>query len=274
MAIGFNDLDDTVPADTAFIGEGAAKIREVKQALNTVFPNVKAEITKPTDYGSAGTQPSAADFSLLFTDVAGLNDDTANARDIPIGTIISWFGDYQTEQTNLNNNGWYLCDGNGGTPDLVDRFLKGGSGTNQGVTYTPTNARTGIAVATGTSTPKAVTKSVVLTEANIPEHNHFVANAGSVNPESDGNQLGQNVTPGAALRYGITQGSIGDAEYEFGGITGVEADVFGSSKYGNASPTGISVGADDTEFAHEHLLSVDVQPSNMALVFLMYKGRP
>lgn len=281
MATGFTGLDNTVPADTAFIGDGAGEIRGVKDALITVFPDVNGAITKPSDYGPgpASTSPTEADFSQLFTDMDALvSPTTTNSPVIPQGMVTMWNGDTTNTAlvTALNDKGWFLCTGgtapNGfNIPNLQNLFVKGWGDQIVGATGGGGDARTGIAVVTGTTTPKSVAKTVALDEVNIPEHSHFVAQAGSVNPEADGNQLGQNVTPGAALRYGITQGSIGDAEYEFGGITGVEADVFSSSKFGNPSPTGINVGATDTEFAHEHLLSA-YEPGYYVIAYIIYAG--
>ena len=38
----------------------------------------------------------------------------------PIGSIVSYNGDI-----NDIPDGWLLCDGNNGTPDLSDRFIRG-----------------------------------------------------------------------------------------------------------------------------------------------------
>ncbi len=43
---------------------------------------------------------------------------------IPIGGIIMWSGHKNTIPT-----GWFLCDGNNGTPNLTDRFIIGAGGT-------------------------------------------------------------------------------------------------------------------------------------------------
>jgi len=282
MATGFTGLDNTVPADTAFIGDGASEIRAVKDALITVFPDVNGAITKPSDYGPTpgSTSPTEADFAQLFTDMDALvSPTTSNSPVIPQGMVTMWNGDTSNTSlvTALNDKGWYLCVGgtapNGFTiPNLQDKFIKGWGAQIVGATGGGGDGRTGKAVITGTTDNKSVAKSVTLTEANIPEHKHFVAQAGSVSPDADGNQLGQNVTPSAALRYGITgPGAIGDAEYEFGGITGAEADVFSSSKYGNASPTGIDVGIVDTDFAHEHLIT-EYEPGYYAIAYIIYAG--
>ena len=76
-------------------------------------------------------------------------ENTGNTG-VPQGTIIPWYG-------NLNNipDGFALCNGQNGTPDLRDKFLVGaGSGYNLGNTG-------------GTNT-------VTLTVAQMPSHNHNI----------------------------------------------------------------------------------------------------
>ena len=46
---------------------------------------------------------------------------------IPYGSIMLWYG-----QTTTIPNGWALCDGTNGTPDLRDRFIVGASTSNEG----------------------------------------------------------------------------------------------------------------------------------------------
>lgn len=280
MAVGFGGLDDTVPADNAFIGDGAGQIRGVKLALNTVFPAVTAEITKPTTYGTAATtQPTAADYSLLFTDMGVLTDDSANARDIPIGTIISWAGDFATQETALNNLGWYICNGANGTIDLTGRFIKGSDATASDYNTSgspPTDLETTTSYVLSTTTDKSVTKTYQLQETDIPRHSHKVARSAGVTPDGDGNLLGTDVTATAALRYGITgPGALGDSEYLFGGISGVEPDVFQSSFFGNSTPDPINIGLTSTEFEHSHRIdATSIEPPHLVLIFLQYLGRP
>ena len=277
MAIGFNDLDDTVPADTAFIGEGAAKIREVKQALNTVFPNVKAEITKPTDYGTAGTQPSAADFSQLFTDMDSLvSPTTTNSPVIPQGMVTMWNGDTSNTAlvTALNDKGWFLCVGgsapNGFTiPNLQDKFVKGWGAQIVGATGGGGDARTGIAVATGTTTEKAIVKSVILDQANIPEHNHFSVSSdpdkyGADNANAIATSLPY-IKKTADSRDGI------DGNYEIQGTAIAPTNLGETSKWGNSSPTGVDIGLAKEDFAHEHLLSA-YEPGYYVIAYIIYAG--
>lgn len=280
MAIGFAGLDDTVPADNAFIGDGAEQIRNVKQGLNTVFPAVTTEITKPTGYGpvEGSSQPTSDDYSQLFTDMESLFSDTANSRFIPIGTVISWAGDYQAQQTALNDLGWYICDGTNGTVDLTGKFVKGSNatGSDYNTISTPSSSiETTTSYVLSTTTDKAITKTYQLQDTDIPRHSHKVARAAGVNPDGDGNLLGADVTASAALRYGITgPGALGDSEYLFGGISGVEPDVFQSSFFGNQTPDPIDLGLTSDQFEHSHRIDATaIEPPSLVLIYLQYKGR-
>ena len=46
--------------------------------------------------------------------------DTIITNDLPKGTILSWYA-----TTGSVPNGWAICDGANGTPDLRDKFLRG-----------------------------------------------------------------------------------------------------------------------------------------------------
>ncbi len=75
---------------------------------------------------------------------------------LPVGTIIAFDGGVSVP------DGWAVCDGAGGTPNLIGRFLKGaasfgGTGGGTGVTGPPNattivQAGTGATVATSTHT--------------------------------------------------------------------------------------------------------------------------
>ena len=46
----------------------------------------------------------------------------SSTADLPNGTIVAWYA----ESGNIPN-GWVVCDGTNGTPDLRNKFLRGGS---------------------------------------------------------------------------------------------------------------------------------------------------
>lgn len=55
------------------------------------------------------------------------------------GTVIAFSGTFEggypvNKNTGLVSKEWHLCDGTNGTPDLRNRFIYGGTGTNNGAT--------------------------------------------------------------------------------------------------------------------------------------------
>lgn len=75
------------------------------------------------------------------------------------GTVTAFSGTFKdgypvNKNTGLVDKEWRLCDGTNGTPDLRNRFIYGGDGTNNG--------------ATGGEA------SVTLNVSNIPSHGHVV----------------------------------------------------------------------------------------------------
>lgn len=283
MATGFNGLDDAAPNDNAYIGDGAAEIRAVKNALITTFPAVDGEITKPTGYGpvSGSTQPTADDYTQLFTDMGALvSPDTTNSPVVPQGLVAMWNGNTGDAAaiTELNSKGWYLCTGgvapNGYTiPNLQDRFVKGWGTNPVGNVSGGGNLgtlRTGKALVAGSSTDKTVTNTVTIAEANLPEHRHQIAKSVTGN-DYQGNGAGQassNTLVGSA-----TSGSS-DHEYDLVGISGAEADIFQSGKYGNSSPTALDIGIDAAQFNHEHevIASGDLEPTHYVIAYIIYAG--
>lgn len=81
--------------------------------------NVTSGINVPT-IATAGTMSSA---SANVTDTVTAGKFVGNGT-IPIGGIIMWSG-------NTIPAGWALCDGQGPTPDLRDRFVVGSGGSYQ-----------------------------------------------------------------------------------------------------------------------------------------------
>jgi len=90
--------------------------------------------------------------------IQGLTGPAGSDASIPSGVIVMWAG-------LLSNvpSGWHLCDGNNGTPDLRDKFIKGwAAGVNPGdtggaasVSYTPQGTNTGAAVSAHSGTAVA-----------------------------------------------------------------------------------------------------------------------
>ena len=62
-----------------------------------------------------------------ITDVYTDLDKRLNKLDLPIGTIVAYSGD-----VSYIPDGWHLCDGTGGTPDLRNQFLMGAGVNSKG----------------------------------------------------------------------------------------------------------------------------------------------
>ena len=67
------------------------------------------------------------DLVQLVTDAHADLDKRLNKLDLPIGTIVAYSGD-----VSYIPDGWHLCDGTGGTPDLRNQFLMGAGVNSKG----------------------------------------------------------------------------------------------------------------------------------------------
>ena len=73
-----------------------------------------------------------------FTDGTAKFKVTKSCGILP-GTVTAFSGTFDNgypvdKNTGLVNKEWHLCDGTNGTPDLRNRFIYGGDGTNNGNT--------------------------------------------------------------------------------------------------------------------------------------------
>jgi len=273
MATGFTGLDNTVPADTAFIGDGASEIRAVKDALITVFPDVNGAITKPSDYGPTpgSTSPTEADYAQLFTDMDALvSPTTTNSPVIPQGMVTMWNGDTTNTSliTALNDKGWFLCVGgtapNGFTiPNLQDKFVKGWGAQIVGATGGGGDSRTGKAVVTGTTDNKSIAKNVLIDEDNIPQHSHFTV----VNQNLESDDV---IDASNSMRVEFTPDGV-DGGYLLRAATSGTPNISKTSTWGNPSAEALNIGLSDTDFAHEHLLDA-YEPGYYAIAYIIYAG--
>ena len=180
-----------------------------------------------------GIANSAIEESLLSTNVT-------NAL-VPLKGIIMFSG---TE--NEIPTGWYLCDGNNGTPDLTDKFVVGTATID-------TNDNKWKSDVDGTAKSEGGAATMLLGTANLPSHTHTAGNlaaSGGNHTHTYGNQI-----------YNLNQsdrpwGGNNDCEV-------VDANTGGTGAHTHSitGTTGDQGGSMDTAF--------DILPPFFALAFIM-----
>jgi cytoskeletal protein CcmA (bactofilin family) len=118
---------------------------------------------------------------------------STNLNLLPKGTIILWTG--------INvPSGWILCDGKNGSPNLIDRFVKGGNLKNGTI---PSVDQTG----------GSKNKSLVI--ANLPEHNH--GSSCSIEDSGNHNHTGTTNNTGGHTHTGSgTTSNAGNHNHDLG----------------------------------------------------------
>ena len=105
----------------------------------------------------------------FWDETTELSAPNLNRTTVPAGGIIMFSGSLGDLP-----DGWVLCDGSNGTPDLRDRFVVGAhGGYSQG--------------ATGGQ------DAVTLTEAQMPEHSHDVRRNGHEDVDHHHNRFGDHI---------------------------------------------------------------------------------
>ena len=100
------------------------------------------------DYEALPEEEKNADVVYIVPDGGGPGGDGGSGGNIPAGGIIIWSG-----AADAVPDGWALCDGTNGTPDLRDRFVLGAGGSRA------------VGATGGEETHK-------LTTAEMPSHKH------------------------------------------------------------------------------------------------------
>lgn len=208
-------------------------------AIQTAI-GTKSNLQSPTFTG-VPRAPTAA-FGTNTTQLATTAFVQANS--VPVGGIIMWSG----LVANIPQ-GYALCDGSNGTPDLVNKFILAA-----GDTYSP--ADTGGAA------------TVVLTTSNLPSHAHGL---GAATVANGGGHTHTVNDPGHAHYFAITSDSTGTG---LGGQSGspvlsnVLTSVVGTNIEVN-SVTGHTHSINGSTDSVGSAAAVDILPPYFALAYIM-----
>ena len=139
------------------------------------------------------TVPLSGYNNMVLSDQNG----NLNSMQFPRGMIMMWFG-----TTTDIPEGWSVCDGTKGTPDLRGRFLVGANpAANKNTSFSTYEAK-----ATADSTNTSGQEKVTLTEAQIPPHTHtynmHVWGGGDQEAEGGGNSGSNRSTQNTGTKGG------------------------------------------------------------------------
>lgn len=176
-----SDLNVAWPAPTDKMRFGDDHLRNIKTALKNTFPNLTG----------------AMELTQVQLNTLPAWQEAMVAHLVPTGAILAWSG-----AEDEIPDGWALCDGANGTPNLRDRFIVGA-----GTTYEvgDTGGAVEIESEPDEDAPFTVTtESHVLTEAELPSHRHllFAAGPGS-GALTAGNQAFESSNSGGDTEYSI-----------------------------------------------------------------------
>ena len=159
---------------------------------------------------------------------------------VPIGCILMWSGDESKIP-----DGWALCNGGNGTPDLRGRFIVGVNREVTGVTKANSNLSIYSPKTTGGE------ERHTLTKPEMPNHYHLYPNDRTANEF-----IGNNHNAGQA----VFQDSTNKEGYKRSGEGDTRVWKTGTAGYGASDTT---VGKDGESSAHEN------RPPYYALCFIM-----
>jgi len=192
---------------------------------------------------------------------------------LPQGVILMWSG----ASTSIPV-GWRICDGNYGTPNLVDRFVVGAGGS---YTVGDTGGASNVAIATSNLPAHSHSLSITANTGDAGGHTH-TATSSSTSTSTSNSTVND---PGHAHTITVSAGGLGGQDSPTRALAGTSST--------STQTTGISVGVSTatTTFTnttltpvnnHQHILTVsgttgsvgtganvDIRPPYYALCYIM-----
>lgn len=141
------------------------KYNDHKEHADTVEPQILTNETIQT-LASVYNKNNMIVTNLKVTGNLAVDNNLTGATNyVPIGTIVAWYN--QNADLSKIPEGWKICDGNNGTPDLRGRFILG-QGLGMNLTQRKMSDRGG-------------DETVKLTVEQMPKHSHKYTSGDSGN---------------------------------------------------------------------------------------------
>lgn len=284
--MSIKDLDPSQPTSTGLAGLGDDEFRALKQALVNCFPELEGLISNNSGVGT--NPPDAATFTDLFTRLETVEASVGGAAVVPVGVVCMWAGVLTISYGDGGPPaGWALCDGgiyNGQqTPDLRSRFIVGGAlsadaatrfmpgdtGGNAWLSQGDNSVMDTAQGGGGTGNATLTIPDHVITEANIPDHFHFMSFDNPSGFESGG---GATNTRGIKSNWPNSSGDGYSLRETDDIYDNEEPNVGKTSTYGGTgTPAPLTHEAADIEIEdiqHEHNYS----PLYHSMAYIMYVG--
>lgn len=185
-----NQLDQAAPDGLDPKSQGDDHLRLIKKAIKQTFPNITGPVSATQD-----------NLNALLT-----------VGTIPVrGMVQMWYGDRSVVPA-----GWLLCDGNNGTPNLLNRFVMGAGaqGIVQGTIGGNENHTHAVTVTTAVA-------GHALTIEEMPSHSHgtfpialnIASGLGAGHFSVDNRQTSQTVATGGnqVHTHGASSSAVADA---------------------------------------------------------------
>lgn len=155
-------------------------------------------------------------------------------------------------------DGWHVCNGTNGTPDLRNKFVRGSSNHVNYSTETKTGGAATTSISLGSFAVVGITESTAITESQMPQHRHFTAVPGIAD---------NTLTSLNAITVQRTENSPGRAAYFLkAGTSEPTVGLTSQTGGGQGHTHNVSIALNDGA------ASLDTIPPHYIIIYIQYTG--